>query len=92
MIDHVVDEINAEDYDLVIIGGDMTNMGSDEELANIHRKLSRLDAPQLVVAGNHETTWSESACTRFGELWGTTAAPLPMPADTVSSGFRRGRS
>ena len=70
MIDHVVDEINAEDYDLVIIGGDMTNMGSDEELANIHRKLSRLDAPQLVVAGNHETTWSESACTRFGELWG----------------------
>lgn len=70
IVDLAIDEINADDYDLVVIGGDMTNMGSDEELGNIHRKLARLRAPQIVVAGNHETTWSESACTEFRRLWG----------------------
>lgn len=70
IIDAAIDEINAGRYDLVVIGGDMTNMGSCDELRNIHRKLARLTAPQIVVAGNHETTWSESACTEFGRLWG----------------------
>lgn len=70
IIDLAINEINAGGYDLVVIGGDMTNMGSCDELRNIHRKLARLSAPQIVVAGNHETTWSESACTEFGRLWG----------------------
>ncbi|MDE6139970.1 MAG: PQQ-binding-like beta-propeller repeat protein [Alistipes sp.] len=70
IIDPLIEEINAGGYDLVVVGGDMTNMGSCDELCNIHRKLSRLTAPQLVVAGNHETTWSESACTEFERLWG----------------------
>lgn len=70
IIESVIDEINAGGYDLVVVAGDMTNMGSCEELRNIHRKLARLTAPQIVVAGNHETTWSESACTEFERLWG----------------------
>ena len=31
-----VAEANASDADLVIFGGDLTNMGSDRELAHVH--------------------------------------------------------
>ena len=58
-----VDEINASPCDIVIFGGDLTNLGSDAELEYVHGLISRLEKPWHAVPGNHETTWSESACT-----------------------------
>ena len=45
-------------------------MGSDAELHCVHGILERLRKPWFAVPGNHETTWSESACTTFGRLFG----------------------
>ena len=65
-----VAEANASDADLVIFGGDLTNMGSDRELAHVHGLMSQLRKPWFTVPGNHETTWSESGCTTFRRLFG----------------------
>ncbi|MFR7965542.1 MAG: metallophosphoesterase family protein [Alistipes finegoldii] len=40
-----VAEANASDADLVIFGGDLTNMGSDRELAHVHGLMSQLRKP-----------------------------------------------
>lgn len=90
IIDIAINEINAGGYDLVVVGGDMTNMGSCDELRNIHRKLARLTAPQIVVAGNHETTWSESACTEFARLWGHDSRTFADVGDYRFVGFQAG--
>ena len=65
-----VAEANASDADLVIFGGDLTNMGSDRELAHVHGLMSQLRKPWFTVPGNHETMWSESGCTTFRRLFG----------------------
>ena len=65
-----VAEANASDADLVIFGGDLTNMGSDREQAHVHGLMSQLRKPWFTVPGNHETTWSESGCTTFRRLFG----------------------
>ena len=65
-----VAEINASAVDFVLVTGDLCNMGSDAELHCVHGILERLRKPWFAVPGNHETTWSESACTTFGRLFG----------------------
>lgn len=65
-----VAEANASDADLVIFGGDLTNMGSDRELAHVYQLMSQLEKPWFTVMGNHETTWSESGCTTFRRIFG----------------------
>lgn len=66
----VVDEINNAPFDLVIIAGDLTNMGSDSELKCAHSHLQRISHPLLVTHGNHETTWSESGGKDFEKYFG----------------------
>ena len=44
-----VAEANASDADLVIFGGDLTNMGSDRELAHVHGLMSQLRKPWFTV-------------------------------------------
>ena len=65
-----VREINASACDFVVVTGDLCNMGSDAELKCVRGILKRLRKPCYVVPGNHETTWSESACTTFGKCFG----------------------
>ena len=65
-----IDEINASTCDTVLLGGDLTNLGSDAELEHVHALISRLRKPWCAVPGNHETTWSESACTTFARIFG----------------------
>lgn len=65
-----VAEINASAVDFVLVTGDLCNMGSDAELHCVHGILKRLRKRWFAVPGNHETTWSESACTTFGRLFG----------------------
>lgn len=65
-----VREINLGDYDLVVMLGDLTNEGSDTELANVKSILDQITHPLFVVPGNHELTWSQSATKTVFDLWG----------------------
>jgi outer membrane protein assembly factor BamB/predicted phosphohydrolase len=65
----LVQEVNAGDFDLVVIAGDLSNQGSCDELTNVKTILDELTIPYLVIPGNHETNWSESAGQGFRRLW-----------------------
>lgn len=65
-----VNEINAGEFDLVVVNGDLTNEGSDEELRNIKSTLDQIRHPLVVLPGNHENNWSQSATKTFIDLWG----------------------
>ncbi len=66
-----VDEINATDVDAVMMTGDLTNEGSDEQLRNVKGILDGITHPLYVIPGNHENNWSQSACKTFNDLWGS---------------------
>ncbi|MBO4722777.1 MAG: PQQ-binding-like beta-propeller repeat protein [Muribaculaceae bacterium] len=65
-----VAEINASKVDAVIVSGDLTNEGSDEQLRNVKSILDGITKPLYVIPGNHENNWSQSACKTFNDLWG----------------------
>lgn len=65
-----VEEINGGKFDAVVMNGDLTNEGSDAELANVKSILDGIKAPLFVLPGNHENNWSQSAGTTFTRLWG----------------------
>lgn len=65
-----VQEINAGDYDLVVVDGDLTNEGSDEQLANVNAILRGITHPLFVLPGNHENNWSQSATKTFIDTFG----------------------
>ena len=66
-----VAEINAADVDAVMLTGDLTNEGSDEQLRNIKGILDGIRHPFYIIPGNHENNWSQSACKTFNDLWGS---------------------
>ena len=66
-----VAEINATDVDAVMLTGDLTNEGSDEQLRNIKGILDDITRPFYIIPGNHENNWSQSACKTFNDLWGS---------------------
>lgn len=65
-----VQEINADAYDAIIVDGDLSNEGSDEQLVNVKNILSEVTAPLYIIPGNHENNWSQSATKSFIDLWG----------------------
>ncbi len=66
-----VAEINATDVDAVLMTGDLTNEGSDQQLLNVKGILDVISHPLYVIPGNHENNWSQSACKTFNDLWGS---------------------
>ena len=65
-----VTEINATDVDAVMMTGDLTNEGSDEQLQTVKGILDGITHPLYVIPGNHENNWSQSACKTLNDLWG----------------------
>lgn len=65
-----VQEINGGDYDLVVVDGDLSNEGSDAELANVSAILRGITHPLFVLPGNHENNWSQSATKTFIDTFG----------------------
>ena len=66
-----VQDINTLDnLDFVLIGGDITDFGTDEELAAVKSMLDSLRYDYYVVAGNHDAKWSESGCDTFKKVFG----------------------
>ena len=66
-----VAEINATDVDAVMLTGDLTNEGSDEQLSNVKGIMDGIIHPLYVIPGNHENNWSQSACKTFNDLGGS---------------------
>ncbi len=54
-----------------LVTGDITEMGSDEELARARADLDSLRTPLLLLPGNHDTKWSASGFTSFTRILGT---------------------
>lgn len=71
MFDLAVQEVNNGDYDYVIVNGDLTNEGSDREIFNVKKYLDKIDKiPLIVLPGNHENNWSQSATKTFIDVFG----------------------
>lgn len=70
MLKEVIEDINNNDTELVILSGDLTDEGSDEQLANVKSILDNIKKPLFVLPGNHENNWSQSACKTFFDIWG----------------------
>ena len=66
-----VAQINATDsIDFVLVTGDITEEGDRATMLKVKETLDLLKAKYYVVLGNHETKWSDSGCTAFGEIFG----------------------
>ena len=66
-----IDDINNnEKVDFVIVGGDVTDFGTDEEIAATKKMLDGLKVKYYIVQGNHDSTWSESGCNTFLKVYG----------------------
>ena len=53
-----------------IIAGDITDFGSDKELKLAKSILDKMTIPYYIVAGNHDSKWSESGCNTFVKVFG----------------------
>lgn len=69
-LSEAVAEINATDCDAVVVCGDLSNQGSDEELTHVKTIIDKIRHPLYVIPGNHENNWSQSATKTFIDLWG----------------------
>ena len=66
-----VNDINAQnDIDFVILSGDITEFGSDQELLLAKQILDRLNKPWYIIPGNHDSKWSESGNNSFVRVFG----------------------
>ncbi len=66
-----VDDINANpEIAFSIFAGDITEFGTDEEIALAKSVFDRLKNPYYIVAGNHDAKWSESGCNTFVKEFG----------------------
>lgn len=67
-----IDEIiKMDSVDFVIVSGDLTEAGDRYCMELVKKELDRLPVYYFVTSGNHETTWSESGCTDFDKVFGS---------------------
>src|SRR5258706_6489021 len=48
---------HAAPFDLLVLTGDLTQLGHHDEFAAVKRWLAELPGPQLATPGNHDTPW-----------------------------------
>ncbi|MDR3350964.1 MAG: PQQ-binding-like beta-propeller repeat protein [Prevotellaceae bacterium] len=66
-----VEDMNADTtIRFVLATGDLTESGDRESLQKAKNLLDRLHVKYCAVSGNHETKWSESGVTDFGNIFG----------------------
>lgn len=66
-----VADINSQpDIDFVILSGDVTEFGSDEELLQAKQILDQLKKSWYILPGNHDSKWSESGNNSFVRIFG----------------------
>src|SRR5688572_3928643 len=54
----------------VVISGDITEFGSDEEIQLAKQILDSLNKPWHIVPGNHDSNWSENGSNTFKKVFG----------------------
>ena len=66
-----VSDINAmKDIAFVVITGDITELGTNEEIRLAKQILDSLNVPWYIIPGNHDTGWSESGGVMFTTVFG----------------------
>jgi outer membrane protein assembly factor BamB/predicted MPP superfamily phosphohydrolase len=66
-----VRDINANpELQFVVISGDITEFGADEELKIAKDVLDSLNKPWYIIPGNHDANWSESGGNTFKKVFG----------------------
>jgi 3',5'-cyclic AMP phosphodiesterase CpdA len=66
-----VQDINErDDIAFVVLTGDITELGTNKELALAKQILDSLDVPYYIIPGNHDTGWSESGGLGFSKTFG----------------------
>lgn len=64
-------DINSnKELSFAIFAGDITEFGSDAELKLAKEIIDELTIPYYIVAGNHDSKWSESGCNTFVKVFG----------------------
>ena len=66
----VADINELSDIDFIVVTGDITEMGTNNELSLAKQILSGLKKPYHIIPGNHDTGWSESGGVRFIKEFG----------------------
>jgi outer membrane protein assembly factor BamB/predicted phosphohydrolase len=67
-----VSNINADtSLSFVVLTGDITDFGSDEEFRLAKQILDSLNKPWYIVPGNHDANWSESGTNSFRKIFGS---------------------
>jgi len=66
-----VQDINGnKELKFVIISGDITEFGSDNELKLAKQLLDSIQIPYYIIPGNHDANWSESGGNSFRKIFG----------------------
>lgn len=66
-----VQDINAmKEIAFVVITGDITELGTNEEIKLAKQILDSLNVPWYIIPGNHDTGWSESGGVMFTTVFG----------------------
>lgn len=66
-----VDDINKRDYiQFVVLTGDISELGTNDELKLAKQILDQLKIPWYIIPGNHDTGWSESGGEGFINTFG----------------------
>jgi outer membrane protein assembly factor BamB/predicted MPP superfamily phosphohydrolase len=61
---------NNPSISFVVLTGDITEFGSDDELALAKKLLGSLNKPWHIIPGNHDANWSESGSNSFKKIFG----------------------
>jgi outer membrane protein assembly factor BamB/predicted phosphodiesterase len=66
----VADINQMTDIAFVVLTGDITELGTTEEIKKARAILDELKVPYYIIPGNHDTGWSESGGVAFAEVFG----------------------
>src|SRR6476659_6081343 len=66
----VADINQMTDISFVVITGDITELGTNEEIKRAKQLLDELKIPYYIIPGNHDTGWSESGGDSFIKIFG----------------------
>lgn len=71
-LQRTVNDINSKnDIDFVVITGDITELGTDEELPRAKKIFDSLNVKYYIIPGNHDDGWSESGGMSFISTFGS---------------------
>src|SRR5690606_32458896 len=71
-LSRTVKDINANpEIKFVIVSGDITEFGSDDELRLAKQLLDSIEVDYYIIPGNHDSNWSESGGNSFIKIFGS---------------------